>query len=72
MDYSGAKKVQAKESANIIRKSINFVDLDVSQPIDFKKAIESLTGNKKLYISMLSKIEVMSLNNCMVTMSEAY
>ena len=28
-------------------------DLDISEPIDIKKAINSLGGNKSLYFSML-------------------
>ena len=72
MDYSALKEVKPDENVNISRSLINFIDLDISQPIDFNKALDSLTGNRKLYFSMLSKIEVMALNNCMVAMAEAY
>ena len=37
-------------------------DLDITDPIDMRTAIDSLGGNRKLYISMLEKIEVMSLS----------
>lgn len=37
------------------------VDLDVSEPIDFIKPVENLSGQQQLFITMLTRLEVMSL-----------
>lgn len=42
-------------------KPIPVLDVDISTPIDTKKAIEGLGGSAKMYYSMLEKFEDMSL-----------
>ena len=66
MKMNNKSKPQKDSEAN--RK---IFDLDITEPLDVKKAIELLNGNKKLYISMLSKIEVHSLNIVLGKMATA-
>ena len=42
-------------------KPIPVLDVDISKPIDTKKAVEGLGGSEKMYYSMLEKFEDMSL-----------
>ena len=49
---------------------VRVVDLDVSKPIDFVTPIQSLGGQKQLHITMLRRLEVMSLNQCMNQVAE--
>ena len=37
------------------------INLDVSEPIDFKKSTENLCGNRKLLDKMLGSVEAKSL-----------
>lgn len=46
-------------------KPIPVLDVDISTPIDTKKAIEGLGGSARMYYSMLEKFEDMSLIMCM-------
>ena len=52
---------QKKENA----KPIPVLDVDISTPIDTKKAIEGLGGSARMYYCMLDKFEDMSLFQCM-------
>ena len=42
-------------------KPIPVLDVDISTPIDTKKAIEGLGGSQKMYYNMLEKFEDLSL-----------
>ena len=62
MDYSreAGKQIQStpgKQNSLIVR----MVDLDISEPIDFIKPVENLSGQHQLFITMLTRLEVMSL-----------
>ena len=46
-------------------KPIHFLDVDITNPIDYKKAIEDLGGTPKMFYMMLSKFEDMSLHKYM-------
>lgn len=48
---------------------IRLINLDVSQPIDFVAPIKNL-GDSKLHITMLKRLETMSLNMCMSQVAE--
>ena len=50
---------------------INVQDLNIAEPIDIKTAMEEIVCNEKLYFSMLSRFEGMSLNECMEKISSA-
>jgi len=41
------------------------LDVDISTPIDTKKATENLGGTPKMFYMMLAKFEDMSLLSCM-------
>lgn len=49
---------------------IRLVDLDVSEPMDFVTPVENLGGQKSLFITMLKRLEVMSLTMCMNQVAE--
>ena len=53
-------------------KASRKVDLDTAKPLDVEKAVDLLNGNRKLYMCMLSKIEVHSLNTSLIKMATAY
>lgn len=46
-------------------KPIPVFDIDITHPIDIKKAVETLGGLPKMFYMMLSKFEDMSLMKCM-------
>jgi HPt (histidine-containing phosphotransfer) domain-containing protein len=46
-------------------------DIDISNPIDTKKAIETLGGMPRMFYMMLSKFEDMSLLKCMSDIAQA-
>ena len=46
-------------------------NLDVSEPIDSTNAIGSLGGNKKLFYSMLNRLEVMSVSCSMSQITDS-
>ena len=51
-------------------KPIPVLDVDISTPIDTKKAIEGLGGSERMYYGMLEKFEDMSLIQCMNQVKE--
>ena len=46
------------------------IDLDITKPIDFCTPVENLGGQKKLFITMLKRLEIMSLNTCAQQIAE--
>lgn len=48
-------------ASNDENKPIAVLDVDISTPIDDKKAIESLGGNPLIFYQMLEKFEELSL-----------
>lgn len=50
-------------------KPIPVFDIDITTPIDTKKAIENLGGTPQMFYMMLGKFEEMSLINCMKDVS---
>ena len=44
---------------------VRVINLDVTEPIDFITSVESLGGIESLFITMLKRLEVMSLTMCM-------
>ena len=44
---------------------MRIINLDVTEPIDFVAPVENLGGQKSLFLSMLNRLEVMSLGSCM-------
>ena len=49
---------------------VRVVDLNVAEPIDFVTPIQNLGGQKQLHITMLKRLEVMTLNQCMNQVAE--
>ena len=49
---------------------IRVIDLDVTEPIDFVTPVENLGGQQKLFITMLKRLETMSLTMCMGQVAE--
>ena len=45
--------------------------MDIVEPIDFNNAIDSLGGNKKLFYSMLNRLEVMSVSCSMSQITDS-
>jgi hypothetical protein len=43
---------------------VRLIDLDVKEPIDFETPVKNLGGQRSLFITMLKRLEVMSLNSC--------
>ena len=46
------------------------VDLDVREPIDFITPVENLSGQRQLFITMLTRLEVMSLTSSIQQVAE--
>ena len=63
--------MENSENNNPNKFEVKVYNLDVSQPIDISKATSLIGGNKKLYINMLSKIEVMSLSSQLNQIADA-
>ena len=67
MKYSGGPVKNRSRTG-----SLNQVyDLDISEPIDFKTAHDLLGGNKQLHLSMLARMEKMSVRSCMKQITDA-
>lgn len=43
---------------------VRLIDLDVTEPIDFETPVKNLGGQHSLFVTMLKRLEVMSLNSC--------
>ena len=44
---------------------VRVINLDVTQPIDFVTSVQNLGGQRSLFITMLKRLEVMSLMSCL-------
>ena len=49
---------------------VRVINLDIKQPIDFVTPIENLGGQRSLFITMLKRLEVMSLTSCLNQVAE--
>lgn len=47
------------------------IDLSIDKPIDVEKAIMLLGNQSKIFYSMLSKLEMLSLNPSLVALAQA-
>ena len=43
---------------------MRLIDLNTTEPIDFETPVKNLGGQRSLFITMLKRLEVMSLNSC--------
>ena len=59
---------QIKEAEQ--NKPIPVIDIDISRPIDVKKAIEQLGGSPEMFYMMLEKFEDMSLLECLTNLAK--
>ena len=49
---------------------VRVINLDITEPIDFVTPVENLGGQKSLFITMLKRLEVMSLTTCISQVAE--
>lgn len=49
---------------------VRVIDLDISQPIDFVTPVDNLGGQQGLFVTMLKRLEVLSLSQCMSQVAE--
>ena len=49
---------------------VRLIDLDIREPIDFVTPVKNLGGQRSLFITMLKRLEVMSLTTCISQVAE--
>jgi len=59
--------VDQKQQTLVVR----IIDLDITKPIDFATPVENLGGCQSLFISMLKRMETMSLNRYVNQVAES-
>ena len=67
MDYSQQAKEKSSPPKQLLVRIIN---LDVTEPIDFVTPVENLGGQRSLFITMLKRLEVMSLVSTMAQVAD--
>ena len=70
MDYNSSDP-QRQPPQPRINRLIKVNNLDITEPIDCKNAVESLGGNRKLFYSMLTRLEVMSVRCSMSQITDS-
>jgi len=67
MDYSQNAKQQVQSPGMQQQQSliVRVINLDVNQPIDLVMPVQNLGGQRSLFITMLKRLEVMSLTTSM-------
>jgi len=68
MDYSQNAKQQVQSPGGQPKQQsliVRVINLDISQPIDLVMPVQNLGGQRSLFITMLKRLEVMSLTTSM-------
>lgn len=67
MDYSQNAKQQVQSPGMQQQQSliVRVINLDINQPIDLVMPVQNLGGQRSLFITMLKRLEVMSLTTSM-------
>lgn len=71
MDYSQEASKQMQPAPGTQQQMIvRVINLDIKNPIDFITPVENLGGQRSLFITMLKRLEVMSLTTCISQVAE--